>query len=381
MADVGDQVPSYDAPTTPFQRVVVPADAEADDTIQMPRIVLPEEAEPEVDESTTVHVRRPVLKPVEKPAGKPSEKPAGKPSEKRAERPVEKRVEKPAEKPAGKQVEKPVEKPVAEVVEQPARKSLAAVETVTVPRVSPPRPPMPPPPPRRGVSEIPFRVVYMVGAVIATIIAVLLIFVVFSGDTPDANPARATSTASLAGAPPSEVVLPPVPESKAFPAYKGKAAVVIGLVADTKTGIVYPRLGSPWQAKSYAPFTVAQRIGKVARPYTMIVSAKYPIAAPKTKPKEESGYRELAVRAARWSLRTQFPAGATLTWTGSQALATGKGWLLGYEIAYGGKTSQAVVAVVEVNKTKPAMMLATVADSRKTQWRDLTTLVKGVRPL
>lgn len=359
MADVGDQVPSYDAPTTPFQRVVVPADAEPDDTMQMPRIVLPDEPapdpepEPEVDDTTTAYVRRPVIKPAAKPAIKPAIKPVAKP------------VAKPAEKPAARPVEK----------------SKAAVETVTVPRVSPPRMPMIPPPPKRGVSEIPFRVVYMVGAVIATIIAVLLIFVFFSGDTPDANPARATATASLAGASPSELALPPAPEAKDFPAYKGKAAVVIGLVADTKTGIVYPRLGTPWQSKSYAPYTVAQRIGKVAQPYTMIVSAKYPIEAPKAKPKEESGYRELAVRAARWSLRTQFPAGSTLAWTGSQPLATGKGWLLGYQVTYGAKSSQAVVAVVEVGKTKPAMMLATVADGRKAQWRDLTTLLKGVRPL
>ncbi|MFI6900407.1 hypothetical protein ACIBKY_04045 [Nonomuraea sp. NPDC050394] len=381
MADVGDQVPSYDAPTTPFQRVVVPADVEPDDTVQMPRIVLPDEPapdpepEPEVDDTTTAYVRRPVIRPAAKPAEKPAAKSAAKPSGKAAAKPAEKAAAKPV-KPAAMPVERPVEKPGAAV-----EKSKAAVETVTVPRVSPPRMPMIPPPPKRGISEIPFRVVYMVGAVIATIVALLLIFVVFSGDTPDANPARATSTASLAGASPSELALPPAPEAKAFPAYKGKAAVVIGLVADTKTGIVYPRLGTPWQSKSYAPYTVAQRIGKVARPYTMIVSAKYPIEAPKTKPKDESGYRELAVRAARWSLRTQFPAGSTLGWTGSQPLATGKGWLLGYQVTYGAKSSQAVVAVVEVGKTKPAMMLATVADGRKTQWRDLTTLLKGVRPL
>ncbi|MFI6501675.1 hypothetical protein [Nonomuraea typhae] len=408
----------------------------ADDTVQMPRIVLPEELEPEpeeADQNTTVHVRRPARPkaPAEAPADAPADVPAEAPGQVSAEvsgqvsaevsgevddsttmyvrRPTPKPTPPPSSPtpPASKPVpppssptpppSEPVPPPSKPAPPRPApparrpstpvppapREAKAASETVTVPRVAGPRmPAIPPPPPKRGFSEIPFRVVYMVGAIIATVLALVLIFVIFGGDTPERSVRRASGTPALAGGGPgAEVTLPPVPATKVFPAYAGKAAVVIGLVADTETGIVYPRLGVPWKAKSYAPFTVAQRIGKVARPYTMIVSAKYPITAPKTKPAEETGYRELAVRAARWSLRSQFPAGATLTWTGSQPLATGTGWLLGYRVAHGSTFSEALVAVVEVGKRKPAMLLATVPDTRKAQWRDLATLVKGVRPL
>ncbi|WP_157250376.1 hypothetical protein [Nonomuraea typhae] len=365
----------------------------ADDTVQMPRIVLPEELEPEpeeADQNTTVHVRRPVRPKA--PAAAPAETPAEVSAEVSAEVANEVSAEvddsttmyvrRPAPKQAPPRPAPPARRPSTPVPPAP-REAKAASETVTVPRAPGPRMPMIAPPPRkRGISEIPFRVVYMVGAIIATILAVVLIFVFFGGDTPDRAPKRASATPALAGGGPgAEVTLPPVPATKVFPAYAGKAAVVIGLVADTETGIVYPRLGVPWRAKSYAPFTVAQRIGKVARPYTMIVSAKYPITVPKAKPAEETGYRELAVRAARWSLRSQFPAGATLTWTGSQPLATGTGWLLGYRVTHGSTFSEALVAVVEVGKRKPAMLLATVPNTRKAQWRDLATLVKGVRPL
>ncbi|MEV5325917.1 hypothetical protein AB0K67_17350 [Nonomuraea sp. NPDC052634] len=258
---------------------------------------------------------------------------------------------------------------------------------------------MVPPPKRRGIGDIPIRVVYLFGAIVATVLAVLLVFVVFSGDVPKNEPEEVvqvapvpttpTPTASATASPSptqSPIVLPPAPASKKFATFSGKASAVTGTITDRKAGITYPRLASPWKARSYSPFSVAQRIGKVEAPYTVIASAMLPGEAPEKKPSSNADYREIATQAARWTIRTQFPEGATLEeWTASMKNPVGKGWTLGFKVTYtsGGKkqTAQAMVSVVEVGKTKPAMLMASIPEANKARWRDLNTLAQQVRPI
>ncbi|MFD1931769.1 hypothetical protein ACFSKW_09785 [Nonomuraea mangrovi] len=250
----------------------------------------------------------------------------------------------------------------------------------------------PPAPPRRGfvgrlvtgIGDVPIKAVYLLAAVIATVLAVVAIFALFSGDEPNAiEPQRAQDSgpAPASGAGEAGVALAPVPESLAFPAMAGKASKVIGTVVDKRTGISYPKLGTPWAAKSFAPFAIAQRVGKVELPHTMVASAPLPVTA--DKPVTSADYRELAVRAARWSLRTQHPEDGTVTWTASQKPVKGKGWIVGFKVDYtldGERhSSQALAAVIEAGRKKPAMLLATIPDSGKSHWRDLNTLVKGLR--
>ncbi|MDX3103432.1 hypothetical protein [Nonomuraea angiospora] len=267
------------------------------------------------------------------------------------------------------------------------------------PLYPPPSPPLPiPKPPRRGIGDIPIKVVYLLGAILVTVLAVFLIFVVFSGDVPTNKepgeqvapvvPVPSSAAASGSAAPTateSPIVLPPVPKSKAYPTLAGTKSVVTGLISDRNTGITYPRLAAPWKAKSFPPFSIAQRIGKVAVPHTVVASAMFPGDSPTTKPSKDADYRELATQAARWSLRTQYPAGATLAWTASQKLPVGKGWTLGYQVTYtfDGKqqVAQAMVTIVEVGKTKPAMLLASIPETNKKRWADINTLVQRVRPL
>lgn len=286
-----------------------------------------------------------------------------------------------------------------------------AEQTIRVPRPQSAGPFRPPPaPPRRGliarlvtgIGDVPIKLAYLVGAVVVTVLAVVLVFVMFSGDQPDSpagevEPGRklvpvpsvtpsAGPTPTPAPTPtPTPIALPPVPERMAFKTLPGKASKVSGRILDKRTTISYPRLGKPWKAKSFPPFSVAQRIGKVAIPHTMVVSAMLPGDAPAEKPKTSDGYRDIAVSAVRWSLRTQHPAGSTITWTGSQKMPVGKGWMLGYQVRYtvGGKpqSSQALAAVIEIGRTKPAMLLASIPESGKSHWRDINTLVKGVRPV
>jgi hypothetical protein len=247
--------------------------------------------------------------------------------------------------------------------------------------------------PLSRIGDVPIKVVYLVGAIVATVLAVVLVFAIFSGDVPKTTPeqvARQAATVSPvpgASASPKATAnaIPAPPKSLAYPNQPGTAIVTIGTISDLANSISYPRLGLPWTAKSFAPFSIAQRVGKVAIPHTVIASAMLPGEVPKTKPKKAADYRDLAARAARWTLRTQYPKGATLTWTGSQKVPVGKGWMLGYEVTYTVKgkqrKSEAVISLHEVGETKPAMLYASIPQSGKSHYRDLNTLVNGVRTL
>ncbi|MFI7143634.1 hypothetical protein ACIBO2_01885 [Nonomuraea sp. NPDC050022] len=326
MADVGDQIPTSDSPTTPFRKIVLPAD----ETVMVPRPL--ERPQP------------PDHPPVQPGQGQPGQVQSGQ------GRPVQ------------------------------------------------PLPPIPPPSLKGGllarVGDIPIKVIYLFGAIIATVLAVLLVFVIFSGDVPKDTQQPPRQVAPVSPAPggsaspkPSAagIVLPEVPKSLAYPDQAGTATVTIGTISDLATGIGYPRLGLPWTAKSFAPFAIAQRVGKVAIPHTVIGSAMLPGATPKPKPAKNADYRDLAVRAVNWTLRTQYPAGATIAWTGSQKAPVGKGWMVGYKVTYTvsgkQKTSQAIISIHDVGKAKPAMLFASIPQSGKSHYRDLNTIALNIRTL
>ncbi|MCK2221052.1 hypothetical protein MF672_045705 [Actinomadura sp. ATCC 31491] len=355
MADVGDQRPTTDSPTTPFRKIVLPPPAE--ETAQIQRPPAPGRPAPQA--------------PPQRPRPQPPSGPQP-PQQERKRPPV-----------------------TPHPAPGPVPPEQGAVPTSL--------PPLPPTPPRRGLGDIPIKVVYLAGAIIATVAAVLLVFLLFSGDVPENRPQRdgedvagvepaPTGTAApgagasaSAGPSASPVALPPVPASKAFRTLSGTASAVVGTITDKATGISYPRLAAPWKARSYPPYTVAQRIGKVEMPYTLIASAMYPGESPSKKPSSSADYRALAAEAVRWTIRTQYPEGATVEWTASQKLAAGKGWTLGYKVTYtrGGarEVAQALVALVEVGKAKPGMLMASIPEPDKARWRDLNTLAQQVRPL
>ncbi len=241
------------------------------------------------------------------------------------------------------------------------------------------------------IGDIPLRAVYTVAALIATIAAVVLVFTVFAEegppDTVNANRAQPTGTGgtaapSSANPDPAAVVrLPPVPRAQSLPTMSGTAATVIGLVVDDKSGFTYARFGDPWTKTTLAPFAVAQRAGTARTARTLIASGPLPGTVP-AKLDTDAEYRELATKAARWTLRFQ-PAPTKVTWTASQPLSGGKGWVLGYRVSYQAqgktRTSQAVVVVADTGKKKPGILFATVASTRKSQYRDLNTLVTSIQ--
>jgi hypothetical protein len=236
-------------------------------------------------------------------------------------------------------------------------------------------------------GDIPLRAVYTVGALIATVVAVVLVFMLFSDDKPGTpvpvTQAKATPNPAPAVKPTPKppLKLPKVPDSKFFPVLPGIASVISSYVVDQTAGISYATLGTPWVKGSAAPFTIGQKAGSARLPRALIVSGPLPGAVPASLT-TYTQYRSLAVKAARWTLRYHPPA-TRLTWTASQPLRSGFGWLVGYKVSYvvGGKThsSQAIVALVSAGKKKPAMLFATVPDTRKTLYRDLNTLFWTVR--
>ncbi|MDR8414206.1 hypothetical protein MTP10_36425 [Nonomuraea sp. 3-1Str] len=450
MADVGDQQPNHDAPTTPFRKIVVPAD----ETVVIPRPPGSRPSGPQPSGGT---------------AGPPSRSPQGSPPHARP------RPGPPSgPQPSGPQPSEPPATPQSGPKATPQSGPRAAPQSgpQTTPRSGPlttppygarpgresgpqavppsvphadslagngsgaqtggaqagagaatrlghgpgpasqqyPMPPVvPPPPPGSGlmsrIGDIPIRVVYLVGAIIATVVAVLLIFAVFSGDVPKdqslpqggsiapppagaaKEPAATLARSAVPSSTPSStgVALPPVPAAKEYAVLPGTASVVIGLVSDPKAGLSYPRLGLPWKSATSAPFSVAQRAGKAAVPGALIGSAPLPGATPAARPVKDSDYRKLAARAATWALGAQYPAGATLTWTGSERTPLGKGWTLAFRVAYdadgGQRVAQGLVSVVDTGRAKPAMLFASVPESGKSRWRDLNTIADRIAPI
>jgi hypothetical protein len=238
---------------------------------------------------------------------------------------------------------------------------------------------------------VPVRV-YATIATVGTLVAVILVFLIFFRKKPvdieQVYQARAQASPSASfgasAAPGSSSAVPELPAtSKKLATLPGRATTVASSVVDKKSGIGYAKFDLPWQASDPAPFSFVQRSGVVRPAQAMIASSPLPGATPKQLT-SYSDYRHYAEKAAKWTLRRQ-PEGSRLVWTASQPVAHGIGWLLGYKITYvveGRKhSSQAVVVVLGTGKRKPAMLFATVPDTDKALLRDLNTLALSVRPI
>ncbi|MEV7965175.1 hypothetical protein AB0O34_04240 [Sphaerisporangium sp. NPDC088356] len=240
------------------------------------------------------------------------------------------------------------------------------------------------------IGDIPIRAVYGVGAAIVTGIIVVLIFMLFGGETSReqvrVSPAQAGGPAVPSAKPspkPTPIAVPPVPAAKAMTVFSGTGTPIASYVADQTAGISYAKYGTPWAQTTRAPFSAAQKAGSSRQPQALIGSAPVPVAVPKTLATYED-FRKLAGKAAKWTLRYQ-PAGSKFTWTVSQQARYNLGWVLGYKVSYlqGGKrhSSQAYVMVVSTGKKKPAMLFANVPDTRAALYHDLNMLFWTARAI
>jgi hypothetical protein len=237
------------------------------------------------------------------------------------------------------------------------------------------------------IGDISIRTVYSVGAAVLAVGAVILIFVLFSGDEPVRQVVAPRVEGPPATAKPTvlPIKLPGLPKATALRALSGTPSPVLGSVIDTKAAITYSKLGGPWSIKAVPPFSVGQRVGAARLPRTTIASGLLPGATPAAALRTDADYRKAALTAVRWTIRNHHPAGSKVGWTASQKPATGKGWILGYRVIYAVRgrkhTSQAALALLDIGRRKPAMLFVTVPDTRKRLWADIAPLMVGARAL
>ncbi|WP_203981990.1 hypothetical protein [Sphaerisporangium rufum] len=334
------------------------------------------------DDATTAHLRMPAgpfLRPGRRgPAAEPDlgpERPPAGPAAAAA-------AEAPGAPDAGERAGSPAGRPAAAAAEE-----WEPLEERPVPSAPPPvrarrsRLPRPLEAALLRIGDIPIRTVYATGAALATVVIVVLIFTLFSGDRPAVEPDAAPSQAGGGAAPsttaPPPIAVPKVPAARAMTVFTGTGTPVLSYVVDRKAGVSYAGFGAPWKKASLgAPFTAGQKAGAATPPRAMIGSAPVPVTVG-TAPVTDAQYRALAGRVVKWTLRYQ-PPGAKFSWTVSQRARYGPGWMLGYKVTYpvDGKkrTSQAYVMVIGTAKKKPAMIFANVPDTRKALDHDLNML-------
>jgi len=276
-----------------------------------------------------------------------------------------------------------------------------AMLTMPLPRVAPPPPAGEPAEPsgrdggdrpaedRRQRRRSWRRARYAALVALGTAGAVLATFSIFSADRPEPPPVAAGATPAASpspsptGAQIPAVPLPKLPENTPLPVRPGPGTPVVETIEDRKAGIGYARFGEPWRSAWPKAFTCTQMAGPVRRPFALIGSRPLPGPAPGRLTTPQA-YQAMALRAVRWTLRYQ-PQGARVTWTASQPVPQGTGWLLGYRVSYrvDGETrsSEAIVAVVGTGRARPALLFATVPDDRPELYRDLNTLISTLRPL
>lgn len=237
------------------------------------------------------------------------------------------------------------------------------------------------------IGDIPIRVAYSLGAAVITGVIVVLIFILFSGDEPSDPVGARRSAAPTAQPSPtvSPITLPALPDPTALKALPGTPSVVLGAVTDAKSAVTYASLGKPWAAKAVPSFSVGQQVGSAGLPRTVIASGTLPGATPAKPLKSDADYRRAALSAVKWTIRNHHPEGGKVTWTASQRLATGKGWVLAYRVTYEVKgkkrTSQAALAVIDIGRRKPSVLFVTVPDTRKRLWADIAPVMASVRAL
>ncbi|GAA4221912.1 hypothetical protein GCM10023075_11680 [Streptosporangium album] len=242
------------------------------------------------------------------------------------------------------------------------------------------------PPAHRGSTRI--RAAYSVAAAVVTAAAVVLTFVLFSGDEPDDSvrlPQADAATEPMRPQAAPTITLPGLPRVRALQPLPGTPSPVLGAMTDARAAITYVKLGKPWAVRAIPSFSVGQQVGAVRLPSTMAASGPLPGAAPATALKTGADFRKAALSAVRWTIRNHYPAGSKVTWTASQQPATGKGWTLGYRVTYQVKgrqhASQAALALLDVGRRKPAMLFVTVSDTNKQLWADIAPLVASARAL
>ncbi|GII27723.1 hypothetical protein [Planotetraspora mira] len=285
----------------------------------------------------------------------------------------------------------------------------AEAETTPLPKITVPLAPPAPPGGRKGLGDLPMRVIYRIIAGAAAVVGVgTVATIVVLGKTgsepphaaaakPAHSPLMATATPTLSPSPtPTPTPTPTIPAvlaaafadsrlqelpdtEKKLGRLPGKPAPRHGVLKDRRSGVSVPKFTKVWRPVKTKAFGSRQDLPQVkGSPVRgMVISCPLPVAA-------QDDMRDTALLAARWTLKYQ-PKGTTLTWTAMDDLTIGKrdavvlGFNAHYKVKGKKRTSSAAVVVIDVPNKKPALVYAVIPDTQKKAWRDINSVVSGIK--
>ena len=281
----------------------------------------------------------------------------------------------------------------------------AEAETTPLPKITVPLAPPAPVNARKGLGDLPMRVIYRIIAGAAAVVGVgTVATVVVLGKTgseppraaaPVPSPLMATASPTPTPTPtpsPTPTVpavlaaafadsrLPDLPDSeKKLGRLPGKPAPRHGVLKDRRAGVSIPRFAKVWRPVKTKAFGTRQDLPTVkgSPVHGMVISLPLPVP-------EQEEMRDTALLAARWTLKYQ-PKGTTLSWTAMDDFTIGKrdaivlGFNAHYKVKGKKRTSSAAVVVVDVPHKKPALVYAVIPDTQKKAWRDINSVVSGIK--
>ena len=236
-------------------------------------------------------------------------------------------------------------------------------------------------------------------------VGLLLIALVAAGgvfflkrDGSGSDPAPADSGQSVpspVGAPVDQQV--EVPPDKAMPRFPGTPTRRVGMVVDRTSGLAWPRFGPPWRLPtkqnrlavkgwSGQQVVVTERRGNRIWYGQLLTGGLQPaLVSHYTGP---DSLKQVTALALDDLLKRYYGFPHTARPVASQALTVGgrRGWMIGTRLSYRRPGVRATgelvaVAVIDTGRRTPALVFASVPNTHRKLYPDITAFLTGLRPV
>ncbi|WP_119728745.1 hypothetical protein [Thermomonospora amylolytica] len=233
---------------------------------------------------------------------------------------------------------------------------------------------------------------------VALVAAGGVFFLKRGGSDPEPAPVDSGQSGPPAGAPAGapadqEVQVPP---DRAMPRFPGKPSRKVGMVTDRISGLSWPRFGAPWQLPtkqnrlgtkgwSGQQVVVTERRGGRIWYGQLLTGGLQPALAPQyTGP---DSLKKVTALALDDLIKRYYGFPHTARPVASQALTVGgrQGWLIGTQLGYKRPGVRATgelvaVAVIDTGRRTPALVFASMPDTHRRLYPDVTAFFTGLRP-